>query len=61
MVKYRNGDLFIKHSNTNEIFGPIKNPKEFCEAKGISSLSSFYKMLNGKRKSCEGYVKFVKE
>ena len=60
VLKYRNGHIFVKNLKTNEIFGPIKNPKEFCETKGLSSLSSFYKMLNGKRKSCQGYVKFVK-
>lgn len=54
--QYRDILYYIKHIETSKIIGPITNPKKFCEeSKGSISLSAFYKMLKGKRKTCGGY------
>ena len=58
--QYRNESYFIKNIISGEIIGPIDNPKQFCEKQNIlASLSPFYKMLKGKRKTCRGYVKIT--
>lgn len=59
LTKQKN--VYLKSKKTNKIFGPINDIIHFLKEQNIDSnnnVSSFYKVINGKRKSACGFILF---